>query len=65
LSFQDRIEFDEPKTLEELSGRKGIAMRNSRIRHNLMRTRRIKVVWDSRRRGLNPPNLRTVGKVLR
>jgi hypothetical protein len=40
-------------------------MRNSRIRHNLMRNGRRKVIWDSRRRGLNPQDLRTMGKFLR
>jgi hypothetical protein len=39
-------------------------MINSRIRQNLMRTRRIKVIRDSRRRGLNPKYLRTMGKVI-
>jgi hypothetical protein len=40
-------------------------MRNSRIRQNLMRTGRIKVARDSRKRGLNPQDLRTMGRVLR
>jgi hypothetical protein len=40
-------------------------MINSRIRQNLMRTGRRKVIRDSRRRGLNPQDLRTMGKVLR
>jgi hypothetical protein len=40
-------------------------MNNSRIRQNLMRIGRRKVVQDSRRRGLNPQYLRTMGKVLR
>jgi hypothetical protein len=40
-------------------------MNNSRIRNNLMRTGRRKVVRDSRRRGSNPQYLRTMGKVLR
>jgi hypothetical protein len=35
-------------------------MRNSRIRQNLMRTRRRKVIRDSRRRVLNPQDLRTM-----
>jgi hypothetical protein len=37
-----------------LFGKKGIAMSNLRIRQNLMRTRRRKVIWDSRSKGLNP-----------
>jgi hypothetical protein len=45
-----RIEFDEPKTLEDTIQRQGIAMSNSRIRQNLMRTGRRKVVQDSRKR---------------
>jgi hypothetical protein len=40
-------------------------MRNSRIRKNLMRTGRIKVLLDSRRMGLNPQYSRAMGKVLR
>jgi len=40
-------------------------MSNSRIKHNLMRTGRRKVIWDSRRRGLNPQGLRTMGRVIR
>jgi hypothetical protein len=39
-------------------------MRNSRIRKNLMRTGRRKLIQDSRRRGLNPQYLITMGKVL-
>jgi hypothetical protein len=39
-------------------------MSNSRIRQNLMRTGRTKLIWNSRR-GLNPQDLRTMGKVLR
>jgi hypothetical protein len=35
-----------------------------RIRHNLMRTGRRNVIQDSRKRGLNPQYLRTMGKVL-
>jgi hypothetical protein len=64
-SFRDIIEFDEPKTLEALSRRQGIAMRNSRIRQNLMRNGRRKVVRDSRRKGSNPQDSRTMEKVLR
>ena len=37
-------------------------MSNSRIRQNLMKTGRRKLIWDSRRRGLNPHDLRTMGK---
>jgi hypothetical protein len=44
--------------------RKGIAMRNSRIRHNPKNTGRRKKNWYSRRRGLNPKDLRTMGKSL-
>jgi hypothetical protein len=40
-------------------------MRNSKIRQNLIRIGRRKVNWDSRRRGLNPQDLRIMGKVLR
>jgi hypothetical protein len=40
-------------------------MSNSRIRQNLMRTKRRKVVQDSRRRGLNPKDLRTMENFLR
>jgi hypothetical protein len=40
-------------------------MRNSRTRQNLMRTGKGKVIQDSRRRGLNPQDLRTMGKFLR
>jgi hypothetical protein len=40
-------------------------MRNSRIRQNPIRTGRRKLIWDSRRRGLNPQDLRTMGKFLR
>jgi hypothetical protein len=45
--------------------RKGISMRNSRMRRNLTRTGRRKVLWDSRRRGLNPQDSRAIKKVLR
>jgi hypothetical protein len=37
-------------------------MRNSRIRQNPMRTGRRKTIQDSRRRGLNPRYLRTMGR---
>jgi hypothetical protein len=40
-------------------------MINSRIRNNLIRTARRKEILDSRRRGLNPQDLRKMGKVLR
>jgi hypothetical protein len=40
-------------------------MSNSRIRQNLMRTERRKVLRDSRKMGLNPQDLRTMGRVLR
>jgi hypothetical protein len=40
-------------------------MRNSRIRQNLIRSGRRKVILDSRRRALNPQDLRIVGKSLR
>jgi hypothetical protein len=40
-------------------------MINSRIRQNLMRIGRRKVIQDSRSRGLNPQYLRTMGKVIR
>jgi hypothetical protein len=40
-------------------------MRNSIIRQNLMRTGRRKLIQDSRRRGLNPQYLRTMGNFLR
>jgi hypothetical protein len=40
-------------------------MSNSRIRQNLIRIGRRKVNWDSRRRGLNPQDLRIMGKYLR
>jgi hypothetical protein len=40
-------------------------MSNSRIRHNIIRTGRRKIILDSRRRGLNPQYLRIMGKVLR
>jgi hypothetical protein len=39
-------------------------MSNSGIRQNLMRDGRIKVIHDSRRRGLNPQDLRTMGNFL-
>jgi hypothetical protein len=38
-------------------------MRSSRIRHNLTRTGRRKLLQDLRRRGLNPQYLRAMGKV--
>jgi hypothetical protein len=44
--------------------RQGISMRNSRVGHNPMKTGRRKRIWDSRRRGLNPQDLRTMGKAL-
>jgi hypothetical protein len=34
------------------------------FKQNLTRTGRRKVVWDSRRRGLNPQYLRNMGRVL-
>jgi hypothetical protein len=40
-------------------------MRNLRIRKNLMRIGKGKVVQDSIRRGLNHQDLRTMGMVLR
>jgi hypothetical protein len=40
-------------------------MSNSRTRKNLIRIGRRKVNWDSRRRGLNPQDLRIMGKYLR
>jgi len=39
-------------------------MNSSGIRQNLMRIGRRKVVRDSRRRGLNPQDLRSMGRVL-
>jgi hypothetical protein len=40
-------------------------MNKSRTRHNLIRIGRRQVNRDSRRRGLNPQDLRIMGKVLR
>jgi hypothetical protein len=40
-------------------------MRNSRTRHNLIRIGKRKENWDSRKRGLNPQDLRTMGNFLR
>jgi hypothetical protein len=39
-------------------------MNNLGFKQNLMRTGRRKLVRDSRRRGLNPQDLRTMGRVL-
>jgi hypothetical protein len=39
-------------------------MSNSRIRQNPMKTGRRKKIWDSRRRGVNPQYLRTMGRDL-
>jgi hypothetical protein len=46
-------------------GRKGITMRNSSTRQNLLRIGKRRENWDSRIRGLNPQDLRTMGKALR
>jgi hypothetical protein len=54
-----------PRPYKILSERQGISMINSKIRQDLMRTRRRKVIQDSRRRSLNPQYLRTMGKSLR
>jgi hypothetical protein len=40
-------------------------MRNSRIRHNLMRIGRRNIITDSGRKGLNHLGLITMGRVLR
>jgi hypothetical protein len=40
-------------------------MSNSSTRQNLIRIGKRKENWDSRRRGLNPQDLRTMGKALR
>jgi hypothetical protein len=40
-------------------------MNNSGIRENLTRTGRRKIILDSRGRGLNPQDLRIMGKALR
>jgi succinate dehydrogenase flavin-adding protein (antitoxin of CptAB toxin-antitoxin module) len=40
-------------------------MSNSKTRKNLIRAGRRKINWDSRRRGLNPQDLRVMGKSLR
>jgi hypothetical protein len=39
-------------------------MRNSRVRQNPMKTGRRKTIQDSRRRGLNPRDLRTLVRAL-
>jgi hypothetical protein len=39
-------------------------MSNSRLRQNPMKTRRRKTIQDSRRMGLNPQYLRTMGRDL-
>jgi hypothetical protein len=39
-------------------------MNGSRVKQNLVRTGRRRVVQDSRRRGLNPQDLRTMGRFL-
>jgi hypothetical protein len=39
-------------------------MNSSRVKQNLARTGRRRVVQDLRRRGLNPQDLRTIGRVL-
>jgi hypothetical protein len=39
-------------------------MNSSEVRQNLVRTGRRRVVQDSRRRGLNPQDLRTIGRIL-
>jgi hypothetical protein len=39
-------------------------MRNSRVRQHLMNIGRRKIIRDSRRRGLNPQNLRNIVRVL-
>jgi hypothetical protein len=39
-------------------------MNSSGIKQDLMKTGRRRVVWDSRRRDLNPQDLRTMEKIL-
>jgi hypothetical protein len=44
--------------------KKGIAMRNSRVRQNPMKNGRRKTIQDSIRRGLNPQDLRALVRAL-
>ena len=58
LSLMNQIPYKKP------SGRSGIVMNSSGIRQDLTRTGRRGVVQDSRRRGLNPQDLRTMERIL-
>jgi hypothetical protein len=53
------------KLYKTLLKREGTTMTNSRKRQNLIRIGRRKINWDSRRRGLNPQDLRIMEKSLR
>jgi hypothetical protein len=63
--FRDRIEFDEPNTLEDTIRKARYFYEQFKNKQNLTRTGRRKLIWDSRRRGLNPQDLRIMGKVLK
>jgi hypothetical protein len=58
--YQNRIEFDEPKTLEDTIRKARYFMSSLGIGWNLVKAGSKRIVWDSRKRGLNPQDLKTI-----
>ena len=64
-SFRDKIEFDEPNTLEDIIRKARYCYEQFKNKTELHEDSKKKKIQDSRRRGLNPLYLRTMGKVIR